>query len=183
MEPIPSNQHKSIGALLHLSVFTKYFIPLGNLIFPLVFWMVYRKDAFLGEHGKACLNFQISTTLYFVALAFIGFYGSLIFGVSLSGFEYLGSIDNIFQLSQFPGLFPFLIFIGIVLLLALVLFLLEIVCIIRAAVKASEGKAYSYPITIPFIGSRKQGAGSGKNATSQPSNSQLPSSNLNTQTP
>jgi hypothetical protein len=84
-------------------------------------------------------------------LAFIGFYGSLIFGVSLDGFAVFENVDNIFQLYQYPETYPFFIFIGIVLLLATALFLLETICTIRAAVRAGEGKKYSYPISIPFV--------------------------------
>ena len=46
-----------------------YFIPLGNIIVPLILWSM-RKDssALVDREGKKALNFQISFTLYmFVA--------------------------------------------------------------------------------------------------------------------
>ena len=46
---------------------------------------------------------------------------------------------------------PFMIFTGIVIVLGLGLFFLEILCVINAAVRAGEGKIYHYPLTINFI--------------------------------
>jgi uncharacterized Tic20 family protein len=54
-------------------------IPFGNIIGPLVVWLV-KKDEFaiVDEHGKESLNFQISLSIYsiisfFLCFAFIGF--------------------------------------------------------------------------------------------------------------
>lgn len=33
------NQNKTLAAVLHLSVFTKYFFPLGNFLFPMLLWL------------------------------------------------------------------------------------------------------------------------------------------------
>ncbi|MBB1319317.1 DUF4870 domain-containing protein [Shewanella sp. SR43-4] len=44
-----------------------------------------------------------------------------------------------------------LIFIGVGVLLLAALALLDIVCTIIAMVKASDGKAYQYPLTIRFL--------------------------------
>ena len=44
-----------------------------------------------------------------------------------------------------------MIFTGIVIVLGLGLFFLEILCVINAAVRAGEGKIYHYPLSINFI--------------------------------
>ena len=60
----------TFGMLCHLSALSGYIIPFGNIIGPLVFWLIKRNDsAFVDENGKESLNFQISVTIY----AFIGF--------------------------------------------------------------------------------------------------------------
>jgi uncharacterized protein len=64
----------------HLSTFSVYIgIPFGNIIGPLVIWLI-KRDEFplVNVHGRESLNFQISFTLYtaaalFLCLVFIGF--------------------------------------------------------------------------------------------------------------
>ncbi len=54
-----TTNEKSTGALIHLSVFTQYFIPLGNFIFPTIIWGARKKDSdFVDHHGRQALNFQ-----------------------------------------------------------------------------------------------------------------------------
>ena len=67
-----TSNEKSTGALIHLSVFTQYFIPLGNFIFPAIIWGARKKDSdFVDHHGKQALNFQLSILLYSLILAMI----------------------------------------------------------------------------------------------------------------
>ncbi len=58
----------------HLASFAGYVVPFGNIIGPLVVWMV-KKDTstFVDEHGKEALNFQISLTIYVVVAAMLAF--------------------------------------------------------------------------------------------------------------
>lgn len=61
--------------LSHLTAFSGFFIPLGNIIAPLIIWLI-KKDQheFVDDQGKESLNFQISITLYAiisVVLAFV----------------------------------------------------------------------------------------------------------------
>ena len=51
-----------------------YFIPLGNIIVPLILWSM-RKDssALVDREGKKALNFQISFTLYMLVAGFLIF--------------------------------------------------------------------------------------------------------------
>ncbi len=99
----------------HLASFSGYLIPFGNIIGPLIVWLVYRERfPFVDDQGKESLNFQITSMIaIFVA------------GVS------------------------FCIGIGVVLLP--IVLVAEIILTIIAAVKASQGIAYRYPLTIRFI--------------------------------
>lgn len=151
MESNQSTQSKNIGTIIHLSTFSKYIFPFGNFIFPLIFWMCNKKNFFVNEHGKECLNFQISTFLYAICLVFILIFGTLFFGITWSDPEIIRISGDFMSFQNFPELFPFFIFWGIVLLLLTALFIFEIVCVIIAAVRASEGKTYHYPLNIRFI--------------------------------
>jgi uncharacterized Tic20 family protein len=53
------------GMLCHLSALAGFLIPFGNIIAPLVIWLI-KKDEhpFVDEQGKESLNFQISVAIY-----------------------------------------------------------------------------------------------------------------------
>ncbi|MFZ5651910.1 MAG: DUF4870 domain-containing protein [Bacillota bacterium] len=110
-----NNQEKNWAMFCHLGGFCGYIIPFGNIIVPLVLWLV-KKDEYplVDFHGKEALNFNISMTIYAVISALLG-----------------------------------IILIGFILLA--VLFVLDIVFIIRATIEANNGEYYRYPLTIRFI--------------------------------
>lgn len=60
-----TQEEKTMGMLCHLLGFAGFVIPFGNIIGPLVLWLV-KKDSspFIDLHGKESLNFQISITIY-----------------------------------------------------------------------------------------------------------------------
>jgi uncharacterized Tic20 family protein len=62
-----SPEERNWAMLCHLTVFSGYVIPLGNIIGPLVVWLV-KRDEFpaVDFHGKEALNFQISILIYIV---------------------------------------------------------------------------------------------------------------------
>ncbi len=72
-------EEKTWGMLAHLGIFSGHFIPFGNIIAPLVIWMVKKDESdYVAYHGKESLNFQISITIYLIisvilALLLIGF--------------------------------------------------------------------------------------------------------------
>ena len=89
---------------------------------PLVIWLIEKdKHRFVNEHGRAAMNYQISMMIYFV-------------GVCL--FRYVTYLTHD-------------LFIGNWLLNALLI--MHIVLVIIAAVKASAGKPWRYPIAIRFL--------------------------------
>ena len=55
------NEERTFAMLCHLLVFSGYFIPFGNIIGPLIIWIVKRDDhPLVNDQGKEVLNFQIS---------------------------------------------------------------------------------------------------------------------------
>lgn len=73
----------------HLAAFVAFIgIPLGNILGPLVVWLIKRNDyPFVEDQGKEALNFQISMTIYGL-LAFV--FGIITFGLGLIVFLVLG---------------------------------------------------------------------------------------------
>lgn len=104
------------GMLCHLTALAGIIgIPFGNIIGPLVVWLVKREEIpFVDDQGKASLNFQISMTIY-----------GLIAGI--------------------------LSCLGIGIILLLIVWIVDLVFIIIASIRANEGQPYRYPLAIPFI--------------------------------
>jgi hypothetical protein len=104
------------GMLCHLLALAGFVgIPFGNIIGPLVVWLLKKSDyPFVDEQGKESLNFQISMTIYGIVAAFLIF-----------------------------------VIIGIFLLIGLVI--ADLVLVIIASVKTSNGESHRYPLTIRFI--------------------------------
>ncbi len=77
--PIENRDENTWAMLCHLSAFAGYIIPFGNIIGPLVIWMIKRDEyPLVNDQGKESLNFQISLTIYVIislilALVLIGF--------------------------------------------------------------------------------------------------------------
>lgn len=103
------------AVVCHLSAFAGLIVPFGNIIAPLVVWLLKRHDdPEIELHGKESVNFQISMTIYtLVALL--------------------------------------LIFVLIGFILAPLLALLNIILVVIASIKASNGEGYRYPLTIRLV--------------------------------
>ena len=152
MNTITINQNRNLATVLHLSVFTKYFIPMGNFIFPLLLWMIRKNDPFVDQHGRSAINFQISMFLYTIFIVCLGVAAMIFFGLRLS-LEELRMLDEpSIQLTEIGQAVPFIIILSILGTILLALFILEIFTVISASLKASEGKPYQYPLTINFLG-------------------------------
>ncbi|WP_062060894.1 DUF4870 domain-containing protein [Aquimarina longa] len=144
--------HNNISTFIHLGAFSKYFIPFGNYIIPLLLWTTNKeKSNFINEHGKEAINFQLSILLYTIILALFSF-PFLIFNIFGDATVYdLFHLDDISINLSNAGGFRTLIgasFIGVI---ALIGFFLEIIFIIKAAIKANNGESYKYPLSIRFI--------------------------------
>lgn len=109
--------------LCHASALAGFVVPaVGHIIGPLIVWWLKRGDsAEIDEHGKESLNFQISMFIYTALLGVVCFI--LMF-----------------------------VLIGFLLVpLFAVLYVADIVLVIIASLKASEGQLYRYPLTIRLI--------------------------------
>ena len=61
-------EERNMALLCHLISFVGFFVPFGNIVGPLVVWLVKREQSpFVDHHGKEALNFQISLTIYALA--------------------------------------------------------------------------------------------------------------------
>ena len=112
-----------MSTLCHLSSFSSFFVPFGNILGPFVVWLL-RKNHMpaVDKHGKAALNFNISIAVYGLIAAAI----------------------------SFPFMF---ILIGIPILVASVagLFIWWLIATVLAAVKAGNGEFWEYPLSIRFL--------------------------------
>ena len=70
--PASTFDERRWSILLHISALAGTVIPLGNVIGPLVLWLIKKPEsALVDRHGKAALNFQISSTIYFIVMGFL----------------------------------------------------------------------------------------------------------------
>ena len=94
----------------------------GHIVGPMIVWLLKRTESpEIDAHGKESLNFQISMFIYTAALSVVCFI--LMF-----------------------------VLIGFLLIpLFAILYVADIVLVIIASLKASEGKLYRYPVTIRLI--------------------------------
>lgn len=144
------NHQKNIATFIHLSTFSRFIIPLGNFIGPIVLWVANKeKSTFVDEHGKQAINFQISILLYTIILGTISipfFIFKIAHGIDFIDFN--GFNDFHINIGK-PS--PLLYIGGALGGLAVVGFIIELVFIIKASLKARDGEPYQYPLTINFI--------------------------------
>jgi len=144
------NHQKNIATFIHLSTFSRFFIPFGNFIGPIILWVTNKdKSEFIDNHGKQAINFQVSILLYAVILG------------TLSVPFFIFKIFNGFDFIDFNGFNNFhinigkpsaLLYIGGILgAFAIVGFIIELILIVVASLKARDGEVYNYPFTIQFL--------------------------------
>ena len=148
-----TTNNRNLATFTHLSTLSQYCIPFGNYIFPLLIWSSNKeKSEFIDFNGKQVINFQLSMFLYSLVLAVIA-----IPILILTFFSHIPSetffndgdfMKNHFSVENITG-------IVVVALVAIAVFIglkvAEFFLIIYAAVKASNGEHYKYPLTIPFM--------------------------------
>jgi uncharacterized Tic20 family protein len=70
-----NERDRPLAVMTHLSALTGYFIPLANLIIPLVIWLVKRHESpDIDAVGREVVNFNLTMVVYF----FLGFLLSFI---------------------------------------------------------------------------------------------------------
>ena len=84
-----SQEERTWALAAHLSALAGYVIPFGNIVSPLVIWLIHKdKLPFVDDQAKESLNFQISITIYVLAcipLAFILIGIPLLIAIGLAG--------------------------------------------------------------------------------------------------
>lgn len=146
------NNEKNFATFIHLSALSKYFIPFGNFIFPIVLWGTKKGTSeYIDHNGKQAINFQLSMLTYSLILLIIAV-PAFIYGIFNS--TDLTEIDNgsfiIKNIAE--GNMSNTIIMGII---AAVIYGLmrvaEFFIIIYESIKASKGESVQYPLTINFL--------------------------------
>ncbi|WP_452228773.1 DUF4870 domain-containing protein [Lacinutrix sp. MEBiC02404] len=145
-----NNHQKNIATFIHLSTFSRFIIPLGNFIGPIILWVANKdKSEFVDAHGKQAINFQISILLYsiIIGLLTVPFFIFNIFKqidfIDINAFENISiNLDKPSPLLYIGGAFAGL---------AIIAFLLELVFIIKASLMARDGELFKYSLTINFL--------------------------------
>ncbi|WP_318309063.1 DUF4870 domain-containing protein [Flagellimonas crocea] len=154
-----TKHERNLSAIIHASMFSKYFIPFGNFILPLILWTANKKEhAFVDYNGKQALNFQISMLLYSIVAGlvtipfFIGFWPDL-FDWNFFGFHGLSDLNNLnIHIDSDDFRFGRLFWpVGITGFLQVALGIVNIVFTILATIRTNEGEYFKYPFTIKFI--------------------------------
>jgi uncharacterized Tic20 family protein len=144
------NHHKNLATFIHLSTFSRFIIPFGNFIGPIVLWAANKKKSeFIDQHGKQAINFQISILLYAIIIGTISvpfFIFKLFNGMNVIDFQ--GFRDFHINVGE-PS--PLLYIGGGLGVLAIIAFIIELALIVRASLAARDGKLYKYPLTINFL--------------------------------
>ena len=159
MATVLTKHERNLSAIIHASTFSKYFVPFGNFIFPLILWTANKNEhEFVDYNGKQALNFQISMLLYSIIAGlisipfFIGFWPD-VFDGDFFGFHRLSDLNNLnihissddFKFGRF--FWP----VGITGILQAGLVVVNVVYSILATIRTNEGERFKYPFTIKFI--------------------------------
>ncbi|MEM9417460.1 MAG: DUF4870 domain-containing protein [Planctomycetota bacterium] len=102
-------EERTFGMLAHLSALAGIVIPFGNIIGPLVIWLI-KKDTmpFVDDQGKESLNFQITVSIallicFALALVIIGIFLIPIVGIGSLVFLIIGTVKaNNGELYRYP---------------------------------------------------------------------------------
>ncbi|GJM08461.1 MAG: hypothetical protein DHS20C11_07370 [Lysobacteraceae bacterium] len=84
---MPDSEAKNWAVVCHLSALSGCIIPFGNLIAPLVIWLLQKdRHPLIDANGKEAVNFQISVTIYLMVavalmLIVIGFFLAPLIGL------------------------------------------------------------------------------------------------------
>tara|TARA_R110002049_G_scaffold71370_1_gene183849 strand:+ start:4880 stop:5338 length:459 start_codon:yes stop_codon:yes gene_type:complete len=147
---MPDNHQKNIATFIHLSTFSRFIVPFGNFIGPIILWVSNKdKSEFIDAHGKQAINFQLSILIYAIIIGTISI-PFFIFKI-FHGFEFIdfnGFHDFHINIGKAS---PLLYITGGFGVLAVIGFILELVFIIKASLKARDGELYQYPVTINFL--------------------------------
>ncbi len=71
-DPNVSKDERTWGMLCHLAAFSGFVIPLGNVLGPLVIWLIKKDEMpFVNDQGKESLNFQLTMMIALIISAIL----------------------------------------------------------------------------------------------------------------
>lgn len=124
-------------------------LPFANILGPLVVWLWKKKEhPFIDDQGKESLNFQISLTIYGIAIGIIAAVVGIIVGI-IAG----SSVSSGANPDQAGGaaIVGFGLAAGIIAIALTLIALVGLALVIFAAIKAKGGQSYRYPLAIRFL--------------------------------
>jgi hypothetical protein len=89
-EPISEKEERQWAMFAHIGTFSSIFVPLGNIIAPIVIWQMKKHESeFVVDQAKESLNFQITLIIYslisillcFIVIGFFLIFALVIFGL------------------------------------------------------------------------------------------------------
>jgi uncharacterized protein len=95
---LPSNDEKQWALFTHLSALIGLFVPLGNVLGPLIFWQIKKNEMpFVDDQGKEALNFQITVAIatlvcFLLMFVLIGFLLIFVVAIAWLVFTIIGAI-------------------------------------------------------------------------------------------
>lgn len=120
-------------------------LPFGHVIGPLVVYLIKgHESAFVAEHARASLNYQLTISLIGLVAILLGIFGFFGF-IFAAASQPEHSVGSAAAGAGFVGLW---VMIGAI-VVAVMLF--SLVFIIMGTVAASAGRPYHYPIAIRFV--------------------------------
>ena len=71
MSDVPNKDERTWGMLCHLTAFSGFIIPFGNVLGPLIIWLIKKDEMpFVDDQGKESINFQITILIaFFISFA------------------------------------------------------------------------------------------------------------------
>lgn len=88
-DEVPSDQ-RTFAMLCHIAALAGYVIPFGNIVGPLVMWLIKKAEMpFVDEQGKEALNFQITVSIALIVCIILMF---VIIGIFLLPIVGIGSL-------------------------------------------------------------------------------------------
>ena len=142
--PPPTIEERNWAMAAHLSALVAVMgLPFGHIVGPLVVYLVQReRSAFVAEHAKASLNFQITVSLIALVLivAMVAIWVVVIGAAAATSSSHDDALPAWLLASWFGTFFTFVA--GAIAVLVLV---------IVATVAAGKDEPYRYPFSITFV--------------------------------
>lgn len=140
------------ATVIHLSGFLKFSFPLLFIIAPILLWSSNRENSFIDKHGAQAINFHLSMMIYSLLLitvtVFLFIFSIFDFASFTQAYDLMGDDFSSITTNGWP---IWLIWFLIIITLVVAKFFFEIIVMIVAALQASSGKLYKYPLTIQFL--------------------------------